>query len=230
MSFCPTPKCDLDRLINDLYDFTRKLRLKFHFRDSIAEGMTSIVKLPSKFTPQPYVDIELETMINKIKHLYVKKRRRRPNLSPGFQNALLSLMDRIARGEIIIKSADKGDVTVIMSRKFYFDMCMNELSKEEFYKNQGKIDPSKRTLAIVKQFAEKYKDVLTPKESEFLVQIQYKMANFYSMPKLHKSEEVNHAMNTGAEYVHLTDFKGTIEGRPIVGGPCFYTSGLFLIF
>ena len=29
-----------------------------------------------------------------------------------------------------------------------------------------------------------------------------------------------------SEYIHITDFDQTIEGRPIVGGPCFYTSGL----
>ena len=52
------------------------------------------------------------------------------------------------------------------------------------------------------------------------------MAYFYCLPKLHKSEEVNNVMNTGAEYVHLDNFNGTIEGRPIVGGPCFFTSGL----
>ena len=66
MSFCPTPKSDLDRLNNDLYDFTRKLRLKFHFCDSRVEEDISIVKLPSKFTHLSYTDIDLETMINKV--------------------------------------------------------------------------------------------------------------------------------------------------------------------
>ena len=226
MSFCPTPKSDLDRLNNDLYEFTRKLRLKFHFRDSRVEEDISIVKLPSKFTPPPYTDIDLETMINKVKHLYVTKRKRRSNLSPKLQTALLSLMDRITKNQIIIKSADKGDVTVVMSRQFYLEMCMNELSKTEFYKNLGSADPSKRTKKIVKEFAEKHKDVLTPKEFEFLVQKKYRMAYFYCLPKLHKSEEINNVMNTGAEYVHLDNFNGTIEGRPIVGGPCFFTSGL----
>ena len=224
MSFCPTPKSDFNTFNNDLYDFSRKLRLKFHFRNSKDED-TSIVKIPSKFTPLPYADIELETKINKLKHLYVKKGPRRTNLSQEQQKALLSLIDRINKEEIIIKSADKGDVTVVMSRGFYFEMCMNELSKEEFYQKLT-ADPSKKIKKTVEQFANKYKSLLTPKEFEFLVQKNYRMAYFYTMPKLHKSEEVNNAMNTGVEYVHLSGFDGTIEGRPIVGGPSFYTSGL----
>ena len=224
MSFCPTPKPDFDQLNSDLYDFIRKLRLKFHFRNSRDEDI-SIVKIPSKFTPLPYADIELETKINKIKHLNVKKGRYYSNLSKELQAALLSLMDRIEKKEIVIKSADKGDVIVVMSRKFYFDMCMNELCKEEFYRKLT-VDPFKTIKKTAEQFAHKYKSILTPKEFEFLVRKKYKMPYFYTMPKLHKSAEVNASMNTGAQYVHLSDFSGTIEGRPIVGGPSFYTSGL----
>ena len=147
MSFCPTPKPDFDSLNNDLYNFSQKLRLKFHFRNSRYED-TSIVKLPSKFTPLPYADIELETKINKLKHLYVKKGPRRSNLSQELQGALLSLIDRINKEEIIIKSADKGDVTVVMSRGFYFEMCMRELSKGEFYQKLP-ADPSKKIKKTV---------------------------------------------------------------------------------
>ena len=52
------------------------------------------------------------------------------------------------------------------------------------------------------------------------------MANFYMMPKLHKSKYLQNILGRGAEYIHLTDFNGIIEGRPIVGGPCYFTSGL----
>ena len=45
------------------------------------------------------------------------------------------------------------------------------------------------------------------------------------LPKLHKSEFLNSTLG-GSEYLHLTDFDQKIEGRPIVGGPCYFTSGL----
>ena len=228
MSFCPTPNSDIAQFNNDLFDFTRKLRLRYHFRDNDSDEDTSIVKLPSNFTPLPYADIELETMINTIKHLQVtKKQRYRPNLSAELQTGLQSLMDRISRGEIIIKSADKGDVTVVMSRDYYLSMCMHELSKPEFYKIHEGRDPSARILALVRRFAKKHTSILTPKEVDFLINKNYRMAYFYSMPKLHKSEEINQSMNSGSEeYLHLSDFSSVIEGRPIVGGPCFFTSGL----
>ena len=87
----------------------------------------------------------------------------------------------------MIKSADKGDVTVIMSSEYYYNMCMNELNKEQVYKRMGKNDPSKLVYRKVLEFANRYKDTLTKKEYQFLTQKEYRMANFYSVPKLHKS-------------------------------------------
>ena len=59
MSFCPTPDSNMDEFNNDLYDFTRKLRLRYHFRNS-NDADPSIVKLPSTYTPPPNEDVELE--------------------------------------------------------------------------------------------------------------------------------------------------------------------------
>ena len=47
------------------------------------------------------------------------------------------------------------------------------------------------------------------------------------LPKLHKSEYVNNVLQeSNTEYVHLPDFDEIIDGRPIVGGPAYHTSGL----
>ena len=35
MSFCPSPETDFDCIDNDLFNFSRKLRLRYMFRDSI---------------------------------------------------------------------------------------------------------------------------------------------------------------------------------------------------
>lgn len=225
MSFCPTPKHDLDELNNDLYDFTRKLRLKYHFRDTQYND-NSIVKLPSNFTPSPYQDEELERMVNKIKHIRIRKKKVKSNLTPELKAALESLLQKVQDGRIVIKSADKGDITVIMSRKFYHNMCMNELSKENFYKHIGIVDPTEKIILTVNSFAVKYKNILTPKEYQYITERKYSMAYFYTMPKLHKSTQISNMLKNSSEYVNLNDFTGIIEGRPIVGGPCFYTSGL----
>lgn len=143
----------------------------------------------------------------------------------GLRQALDALIDKITRNEIIIKPADKGDITVIMSVEFYKQMCLNELSKPDYYNIVGENDPSLRVLNIVKDFARKYESTLTKNEYKFLTERNYRMANLYMLPKLHKSQYINN--NIGhSEYTHLEDFHQPIEGRPIVGGPCYYTSGL----
>ena len=189
MSFCPTPIPDINELNDDLYNFTRHLRLKYHFRNSDFEDL-SIVKPPSTFTPPSNQNVELETIINKIKHLNVTVKRPSDNIK-SLRKALRSLIERTEKREIIIKSADKGDITVIMSPTFYVHMCMNELSKEEFYKLIGSDNPTQRILDVVQNFALKYKSMLTSNEFAYLTQRKYRMANFYMMPNLLKSEYIN---------------------------------------
>ena len=105
-------------------------------------------------------------------------------------------------------------------------MCMNELSKESVYKRLGKVNPSKLVYKKVVDFANRYKNILTKKEYQFLTEKKYKIANFYSLPKLHKSASINQLLSDGEEYIHIEDFTDSIEGRPIVGGPISHTSGI----
>ena len=143
----------------------------------------------------------------------------------GLRHALDSLVEKSSTNQLIIKPADKGDIIVVMSAAFYHEMCMNELSKPNFYQIVGDTDPSDLVLNAVMDFCGKYESLLTNNEIKFLTERKYKMAYFYMLPKLHKSEFINN--NIGhSEYVKLTNFDQPIEGRPIVGGPCFYTSGL----
>ena len=52
LSFTPTPKQNIAELENDIFQFTRKLRLTYHYRNrNIADE--SIVKLESTYTPKP---------------------------------------------------------------------------------------------------------------------------------------------------------------------------------
>ena len=210
----------------DLYEFSRKLRLKYHFHRSNNKD-PSIVKLKSTYTPPPNQDLELEKMIHQLKRQRIRKvKSASQNLTIPLREAMHSLSDKVDNLEVVIKSADKGDVTVIMSSEYYYNMCMNELNKEQVYKRMGKNDPSKLVYRKVLEFANRYKDTLTKKEYQFLTQKEYRMANFYSVPKLHKSATINQLLQNGEEYIHIQDFTDTVEGRPIVGGPASHTSGI----
>ena len=147
-------------------------------------------------------------------------------MTAPLKEALRLLTDKVDEGELVIKSADKGNVTVIMSTDFYQSMCMRELSKSKFYRNLGNVNPTIDVVTDVISFANTYRTVLTTKEYQFLTKKEYRMANFYTLPKLHKSPEINERLTGGSEYINLDNFTGTIEGRPIVGGPAFYTSGI----
>ena len=105
LSFCPTPPANLGELDDDLYKFSRRLRLKYHFKDTDFID-TSIVKLPSSFTPKPYVSPGLEHMINKLKHLSATIDYRVVDNIATLRGALQSLLKRISNHEIIIKSRD----------------------------------------------------------------------------------------------------------------------------
>ena len=43
----------------------------------------------------------------------------------------------------------------------------------------------------VDDFIRKYKEVLTDKEYEYLKSYNYEIANFYMLPKLHKSQQLD---------------------------------------
>ena len=162
-------------------------------------------------------------VINKLKHLNVNITYRVPDNMEGLRHALDSLVEKSSTNQLIIKPADKGDIIVVMSAAFYHEICMNELSKPNFYQIVGDTDPSDLVLNAVMDFCGKYESLLTNNEIKFLTERKYKMAYFYMLPKLHKSEFINN--NIGhSEYVKLTNFDQPIEGRPIVGGPCFYRS------
>ena len=52
LSFTSTPKQNIAELENDIFQFTRKLRLTYHYRNrNIADEY--IVKLESTYTPKP---------------------------------------------------------------------------------------------------------------------------------------------------------------------------------
>lgn len=173
-------------------------------------------------------DSELEKVIHQLKHLKItKKQRNNNNMTKPLQEAHRTLAEKTENMEIVIKSADKGEVIVIMSTEYYYEMCMNELNKDTVYKRLGKANPSNLVYRKVVDFANRYKTILTKKEHQFLTEKKYRTANFYTLPKLHKSASINDILRNGEdEYIHIQDFTDSIEGRPIVGGPVSHTSGI----
>ena len=58
LSFTPTTPQNVPVLKHDLYQFSRKHRLTYHFRNSNFQDV-SVVKMPLSFTPPPNENQEL---------------------------------------------------------------------------------------------------------------------------------------------------------------------------
>ena len=63
----PTPPQNIPDIEYDLYEFSRKFKLTYHFRNSNFQDV-SLVKMPLSFTPPPNEHQELENICKQIEH------------------------------------------------------------------------------------------------------------------------------------------------------------------
>ena len=153
----------------------------------------------------------------------IKMKKTTANIS-SLRNGLNSLLKRTFENVIVIKPADKGSIITVMSPEFYLNMRESHLRNEEYYECIQVKDPSPLLKNTIIVNAKKYKNLLTESEYKTLTQKTYKISDFYMLPKLHESKELNDIiMAKNSEYINVDKIL-TIEGRPIVAGPCYHTS------
>ena len=103
-------------------------------------------------------------------------------------------------------------------------MCESHLRNKEYYECIQDNDPSPLLKNRIIAYAKKSKNLLTENEYKTLTQKTYKTSNFYMLPILHKSKELNDIItDKNSEYINVDKIL-TIEGRPIVAGPYYHTS------
>ena len=117
LSFKPTPPQNIPDLEDDLYQFSRQLRLTYHFRNSNFQDV-SLVKMPSSFTPPPNEHQELENICKQIEHTPINVRKSKDNLM-NLRKDLALLLEKINANKTIIKPADKGSIIAVMTPKDY---------------------------------------------------------------------------------------------------------------
>ena len=131
---------NIPELEPDFFDLIRKLRLTYHFRNSICRD-ESIVKPTSTFTPKPNENQELEKICKTLMETEIKMKKTTDNIS-SLRNGLNSLIKRTTENEIAIKPADKGPIITVMSPEFYLNMYESHLRNEEYYECMQDNDPS----------------------------------------------------------------------------------------
>ena len=144
-------------------------------------------------------------------------------------------MKKINTNKIIIKLADKGFITVVMTPKDYWNTCFRHLSDTGFYNNLDNNGRYTMAQARVNKIARKYKFILTNNQCDFLTKRCHKISNFYMLPKLHKSKVINKIIEIKRYRLYWNDWRTTtgwptdswaIEGWPFVVGPVSHTSGI----
>ena len=153
----------------------------------------------------------------------IKMKKTTDNIS-SLRNGLNSLIKRTTENAIVIKTADKESIITAMSPELYLNVCESLLRNEEYYESIQDNDPSPLLKNRIIAYAKKYKNLLTRNEYKTLTQKTFKISNFYMLPILHKSKESNDIiMAKNSEYINVDKIL-TIQGRPIVAGPCYHTS------
>ena len=88
-----TPPQNIPDLEYDLYQFSRKLRLTYHFRNSNFQD-ASLVKMPSSFTPPPNEHQELENICKQMEHTPINIRKSKDNLM-NLRKGLELLLEKV---------------------------------------------------------------------------------------------------------------------------------------
>ena len=193
LSFCPRPsRIDQFRLKDDIKDFTRRLRLREFFHDPDEDNTTPIppFRQKSKWTPPTNREPALENYIVSVEREIHRQVDRGPpyrstdNVTSLERKALSSLRKR---SDIVIKPADKGSATVVMSRDDYLVRVMKHLNNTQFYEKLSE-DPTERFSEEITNYLTGMfeRNVLDRDTFGFLRPKDVRTSRFYILPKLHK--------------------------------------------
>ena len=105
-----------------------------------------------------------------------------------------------------------------MDKEFYQNQVEKLLFNNEYYQKLDQ-NPQKEILKKYRKFLKNHQTELTKKEYDYLTNFEQKTSNFYGLPKIHKSKEINEACATStSNYVELAP-PNNLTFRPIVAGP-----------
>ena len=95
--------------------------------------------------------------------------------------------------ELFIKESDKLGCIVLMNKCHYKRMILQHLNDANTYqKTDQKCDNG--VMKRIGELANKYKSLLRKAEKLYLTSISFSTSNFYGLPKVHKSKQINEAI------------------------------------
>ena len=224
LKFCPTPPLpDIGMLVRDTEKFFRTASIKLHFHnlankptnsqsDTVAQTLSDEPDLRSPIQAFSHPDLKPKSkwnapvppLLEHVKQLFLTelqgsqlKPTRRKNLTAEEFHSLLQLPKN---NDIVVKQADKGSGIVIQNRDDYIKEGIRQLTDTKFYKQVDHDLTTKHADMIKKVVSEMHEnDEISDKTLRYLTTNCTRTAQFYMLPKIHKS---------------LTD----PPGRPIISG------------
>ncbi|CAG2255146.1 unnamed protein product [Mytilus edulis] len=167
-----------------------------------------------KYTPKPPADTD--TLSVDIKEFC---RKLRLKIILGIKNQRQLTNQLLQKDEsIIIKEADKGGALVIMDRIYYRDKIQEQLNDIQYYRELND-NMERKTKRNINKLISKFPHCTTAKEVDYLTKFEVKTSNFYGLPKIHKTKEIETAVQQkNCAYIEINSPKD-LKFRTIVAGP-----------
>ena len=209
LKFCPTPReLDKAKIKQDLENFGRRLRLKWHFRHEEEEFSTNPFKHKSTYHPKnedAAIEVYLSTIEEQILGIH-EQGSNYSNLTVDEREALRTLRND---SEIIIKSADKGSGVVVWDKEDYLKEADSQLSDASIYEEID-YDPSSALEEMISECVNSIRDrgdIMDPDTLQFFSVDNPKLGRFYLLPKIHKR-------------------LCRVPGRPVISNSGYYTENI----
>ena len=166
----------------------------------------------------------LENVINTIHKLEPRKIKLEENVCKMEKKALTELKN-LTKTSLEIKKADKTDTWIIMEKKDYKDkLVLAEHLSSNTYK-KAELNSNHKVYNKLKNLITKHTNCLTKNEKNVILDQDWKNANFYALPKVHKCQEIlSKIKECQSEYIKMK-FPTSLKSRPICGGPQAVTQG-----
>ena len=116
------------------------------------------------------------------------------------------------------KGFSSGLRIFLMTKSYYKQMVHDHLHDTDTYEVLSEdLDHDNIVMEKLKEFAEKYDEILSPKEVKYVS--DYNTANFYSLPKIHECKQLQDLIESKpSEYIEMAD-PPKIPGRPVCAEP-----------
>jgi hypothetical protein len=126
---------------------------------------------------------------------------------------------------MVIVQADKGGAIMILDGDHYKRMVEEVFYDPEYFEDSDG-NQMTETLNKIAALCRKHRSCLTTDEISYLSKFDCKEANFYVLPKAHKSKLIKDAIHTQNSEVIEIYQPQDLKVRPIIGGPISPTSHL----